>query len=80
MSIGVELMICGMRREDAYESWLAETPDEITHYDVELRAIHRDSGDVEVLYEREELTADEANREGAMLERLFPHAAFEAIP
>lgn len=80
MSIEVELMICGMRRENEHESWLAESPAGITHYDVELRAIHRESGDVEVLYEREELNADEAHREGAMLERMFPHVSFEAIP
>jgi hypothetical protein len=80
MSIEVELIICGMRRENEYHSWLAESPDEITHYDVELRAIHCESDDVEIIYVREELTADEAHREGAMLERMFPHAAFEAIP
>jgi hypothetical protein len=80
MSIELELKVFGMRHADDEVTVLADHPANIAHYDVELSAIHRDSGDVEIIYEREELTAAEANRESAMLERLFPHAAFKAIP
>lgn len=80
MSIELELQVFGMRHADDDMTLLADHPGIVAHYDVELRAVHRESGEIEVIYEREGLTADEANRESAALERIFPHAAFEAIP
>jgi hypothetical protein len=81
MSINLEIMTTGMAAADANgERHAADSLADVQDYSVDLRAIHFESGEVEVLFERDELTANQAELIHFELERLFPQADSEEVP
>ena len=81
MSINLEITTTGMAAPDENgDRHCADRPEDVQDYTVDLRAIHFDSGEIEVLFEREDLDAVNAERTHEQLEAMFPHADSEWLP
>lgn len=77
----LEINICGMRpdTDDPRSLTLADDPDDVTSWDVDLR-LYLPDGVIEVLLERSYPTHKQASVSADVLTRLFPQAAINEWP
>ena len=80
----LEIMVCAMAQDEITGHWmlasLFDPPCEPTQWDVEVRKHHEATGQIEVLWEREDLpTLEAAEAALAEAEALYPNAGTEWI-
>lgn len=81
MTIEFEIQTFGMASEDSDgASYLAERSEDVDNYSVLLRATHVESGEVEVLFDVDDLDFEEAVKLNAELEAMFPEVPAEWLP
>lgn len=77
----IEIMASGMRKDPHNGDWtLAETHGDAHSWDVELRLLLASTGEIAILFEREDLTHDQAMEMQTLLERIFPDADSTVLP
>ena len=73
-SIELEIQCAGMQKVGPGEYTLAECVDVVEFWDVELRATTPETGEIEVLFEIENVSEEHANGAIDVLESLYPAA------
>lgn len=78
----LEIMLCGMKADPDSEGdmTLADTEAEVLYWDLDLRIKFPDTGQIDILLEREEMSEREAKSLLHTLDMLFPDAEMTVIP